>query len=181
MIPRKGKIKKHHFAHKAGPEQCNPDDALHETAKAAICQGFLRALRKGLRYPIRIPCDRCEEPIETNVAIEGAGMSTERNEVRGTRPDFFDGYQQSMGSRMTLWMAEGGTVLNCQVSAIYPPSWSNLPPPITPHSGLNQSEQLRRALDLEISRDPVVLLVRSYCLSYSTARPPTEKFAIQSS
>lgn len=87
MVPRKGKIKRHHFAHKAGPELCNPDNALHETAKAAICQGFLRAVRKGSKYPIRIPCSRCEKPIETNVAIEGAGIATERREVRGTRSD----------------------------------------------------------------------------------------------
>ena len=39
-----------------------------------------------------------------------------------------------MGSRMTLWMAEGGTVFNRQMSAIYSPSWFNLPPPITPYS-----------------------------------------------
>ena len=32
---------------------------------------------------------------------------------------------------MTLWMAEGGTVFNRQMSAIYPPTWFNLPPPIT--------------------------------------------------
>ena len=37
-------------------------------------------------------------------------------------------------SRMTLWMAEGGTVFNRHLSAIYPPTWSNLTPPITPYA-----------------------------------------------
>ena len=35
------------------------------------------------------------------------------------------------GSRMTLWMAEDGTIFNRHLSAIYPPTWSNLTPPIT--------------------------------------------------
>ena len=69
MIPRKGKIKRHHFAHKAGMERCDPDNALHETAKAAICQGFLLAQERGEDYPIEFPCERCREPISTNVAL----------------------------------------------------------------------------------------------------------------
>ena len=32
---------------------------------------------------------------------------------------------------MTLWMAEDGTIFNRHLSAIYPPTWSNLTPPIT--------------------------------------------------
>ena len=35
------------------------------------------------------------------------------------------------GSRMTLWMAEDGTIFNRHLSAIYPPTWSNLTPSIT--------------------------------------------------
>ena len=41
----------------------------------------------------------------------------------------------SMGSTMTLWMTEGGTVFNRQMSAIYPPAWSNLTPPFTAGCG----------------------------------------------
>ena len=37
----------------------------------------------------------------------------------------------SIGSFSTLWMATGGTVFNRQMSAIYPPAWSNLTPPFT--------------------------------------------------
>ena len=87
MIPRKGKIKKHHFAHKPGLEQCDPDNALHETAKAAICEGFLRALGEDQQYGVSIPCDRCDEPIGTNVAIQGAAIAKERSAVGGTRSD----------------------------------------------------------------------------------------------
>ena len=87
MIPRKGRIKKHHFAHKADLEQCNPDNALHETAKAAICQGFLTALEDYKSYPVKFPCDRCRKPIPVNVAVEGAGIATERTAIKGTRSD----------------------------------------------------------------------------------------------
>ena len=87
MIPRKGRIKKHHFAHKADLEQCNPDNALHETAKAAICHGFLTALEEDKSYPVKFPCDRCREPIPVNVAVEGAGIATERTAIKGTRSD----------------------------------------------------------------------------------------------
>ena len=87
MIPRMGRIKRHHFAHKAGPEQCNPDNALHETAKAAICQGFLSAVQMGREYFVRFPCSRCDEPIGVSVASEGAAIATERSVVQGTRSD----------------------------------------------------------------------------------------------
>ena len=43
MVPRKGDIKRHHFAHKASQDRCDSDNALHETAKEAIRQGFLKA------------------------------------------------------------------------------------------------------------------------------------------
>ena len=87
MIPRMGRIKRHHFAHKAGQEQCNPDNALHETAKAAICLGFLSAVQLGKEYFVRFPCSRCHQPIEVNVAGEGAAIATERSVVQGTRSD----------------------------------------------------------------------------------------------
>ena len=87
MIPRMGQIKRHHFAHKAGQEQCNPDNALHETAKAAICQGFLSAVQLGIGYFVRFPCSRCHELIGVNVASEGAAIATEISVVQGTRSD----------------------------------------------------------------------------------------------
>ena len=87
MIPRQGRIKRHHFAHKAGLEQCNPDNALHETAKAAICHGFLNAVQESREYLVNIPCSRCTKPIGVNVASEGAAIATERSVVYGTRSD----------------------------------------------------------------------------------------------
>ena len=87
MIARKGEINAHHFAHKKAGEQCDPDNALHETAKAAICQGFLVAQEQCTRYDLKFPCDRCREPIAVDVAIEGAGIATERSEIEGTRSD----------------------------------------------------------------------------------------------
>ena len=87
MIPRQGKIKRHHFAHKAGMERCDPDNTLHETAKAAICQGFLLAQERGEDYLIEFPCERCREQISTNVALLRAGIATERAAVDGTRSD----------------------------------------------------------------------------------------------
>ena len=87
MIPRQGKIKRHHFAHKAGMERCDPDNALHETAKAAICQGFLTAQEGGTSYLLKFSCARCGEPIPTNAALPGASIATERAAVDGTRSD----------------------------------------------------------------------------------------------
>ncbi len=87
MIPKKGKIKRHHFAHRPGVEQCDPDNALHEIAKAAICQGFLKALNENYEYLIKLPCDRCAKPIAVNVALPGAGIATEKSQVHGTRSD----------------------------------------------------------------------------------------------
>ncbi len=87
MIPRKGNIKRHHFAHKAGAEHCNPDNALHETAKAAICHGFLTAVQERGEYQVKFPCSRCRKPFGANVAIEGAAIATERSVVHGTRSD----------------------------------------------------------------------------------------------
>ena len=37
----------------------------------------------------------------------------------------------------------------------------------------------RRAIDLSGSNAPLVLLLRSYCLKYSTSKFQTEKFAIE--
>ena len=87
MIPRKGKIKRHHFAHKAGMERCDPDNALHETAKAAICQGFLRAQENGDEYSVSFPCGICDETLKVNIALAGASIATERAAVQGTRSD----------------------------------------------------------------------------------------------
>ena len=87
MIPRKGQIKRRHFAHKAGLKECNPDNALHETAKAAICQRFMSAVQLGQEYLVQFPCSRCRQPIGVNVASQGAAIATETSVIQGTRSD----------------------------------------------------------------------------------------------
>ena len=87
MIIKRGRIKRPHFAHKAGFVQCEKDNTLHEAAKAFICQGFLRAMVTGGKYYIGYPCERCKTPINVNVAIEGASVASERIVVKGTRSD----------------------------------------------------------------------------------------------
>ena len=87
MVPRKGDIKRHHFAHKASQDRCDSDNALHETAKEAIRQGFLKAQDQNEEYLVKFPCQRCERPVPTNVAVEGATISTEITVVPGTRSD----------------------------------------------------------------------------------------------
>ena len=52
MITRKGKLRKHHFAHKPPFTDCDSDNALHETAKANICRGFLQATDSGEHYTL---------------------------------------------------------------------------------------------------------------------------------
>ena len=87
MVARRGNRKRHHFAHKAEHGECNPDNALHETAKAAICQGFLTAQEDSEPYLLQFPCERCGKAISTNIAVSGAGIATERTAVDGTRSD----------------------------------------------------------------------------------------------
>ena len=87
MIPRQGKIKRHHFAHGALAERCDPDNALHETAKAAIRQGFLLAQERGADYPVEFPCETCGHTTWTNAAVEGASIAAERSVVHRTKSD----------------------------------------------------------------------------------------------
>ncbi len=102
MIPREGKIKRHHFAHKAGMERCDPDNALHETAKAAICQGFLTAQEHGDAYSVSFPCERCDIVLKVNIALEGASIATERAVVQGTRSDLVVSREDGSSPRIII-------------------------------------------------------------------------------
>ena len=102
MTPRKGKIKRHHFAHKADLEQCEPDSALHETAKAAISQAFLRAQEQGEEYPISFPCHRCHTSLKVDTALEGASIATERPVVQGTRSDLVISKEDGVTPRVII-------------------------------------------------------------------------------
>ena len=87
MVLRRGHIRRPHFAHKAGFVRCQKDHTLHEAAKAFICQGFRHAMTAGGEYQVGYPCERCETPINVNVASEGASIASERVVVQGTRAD----------------------------------------------------------------------------------------------
>lgn len=87
MVIRRGRIRRPHFAHKAGFVQCEKDNTLHEAAKAFICQGFRHAVTTGAEYQVGYPCEGCETPISVNVASEGAKIASEKTVAKGTRSD----------------------------------------------------------------------------------------------
>ena len=87
MVPRLGRIKKHHYAHKASFANCNSSNALHEAAKAAVVQGFLTAMLNRAEYNVSIPCEDCRNEIQINVAIENRTIGEEIQAVPGTRSD----------------------------------------------------------------------------------------------
>ena len=87
MVIRRGSKRRWHFAHKASFVQCEKYNALHEAAKAFICQGFRRAVATGGEYRIGYPCGRCEIPISRNIASGGASIASEKMVVKGTRSD----------------------------------------------------------------------------------------------
>ena len=87
MVIRRGPRRRPHFAHKAGFVQCEKDNALHEAAKAFICQGFIDAVTTGAEYQVGYPCEGCQTPIKVNVATKGASIASERMVVKGTRSD----------------------------------------------------------------------------------------------
>ena len=87
MITKKGKVRRHHFAHKAPFTHCDSDNALHETGKANICRGFLQAADSGQQYNLGFPCNDCGTSIKGNIAEAGTSIASERSVVSGTRSD----------------------------------------------------------------------------------------------
>ena len=150
MIPRKGKIKRHHFAHKAGMERCDPDNALHETAKAAICQGFLTAQENGDEYSVSFPCEICDATLKVNTALEGASIATERAAVQGTRSDLVITKKDGRSPRIIIEIVvhhdiEEGTEQRYRNAGIpvvrVRPTWQNV-------DELRQEIQVREILNL---------------------------------
>ena len=88
MVPRKGAIRRWHFAHKPPFTQCaDPDKALHRTAVAMIFWGFTNALQKQTEYHLGCPCEQCDRTVSCNVAVPSAKVERERSIVAGTRSD----------------------------------------------------------------------------------------------
>ena len=150
MIPRKGKIKRHHFAHKAGMERCDPDNALHETAKAAICQGFLTAREHGGEYSVSYPCEICGTALKVDMALEGAGIATERAVIEGTRSDLVISKEDGRTPRIIIEIVvhhdiEEGTEKRYRDAGIpvakVRPTWENV-------DGLRKEIEVSKVLNL---------------------------------
>ncbi len=135
MVIRHGRIRRPHFAHKAGFVQCEKDNTLHEAAKAFIRQGFLHAVATGGEYQVGYPCEGCEAPISVNVAIESANIASEKTVVKGTRSDLIvfqpDGSPRIIIEVVVTHDLESDTKQRYE-EANYPvvmvkPSWETLP------------------------------------------------------
>ena len=61
MVIRRGPVRRRHFAHKAAFGQCEGDNALHEAAKAFICQGLRRAVATEGEYRVRYPLQKMQD------------------------------------------------------------------------------------------------------------------------
>ena len=86
MIAKRGKVKAHHFAHKA--TQCDPDRALHDTAQALIMNAYNEAKERSERYYTHFLCPRCKRNAKFNLVRPGRLIRKEAGDkVKGTRPD----------------------------------------------------------------------------------------------
>lgn len=102
MVARKGEVRQHHFAHKPPFAECDSENALHETAKANICRGFLQAMGSRDRYNLGFPCMDCGISIKVNIAEAGASIASERSVVPGTRSDLVIMRQDGVEPRVVI-------------------------------------------------------------------------------
>ena len=102
MITRKGDIRRHHFAHKPPFTYCDSNNALHETAKANICRGFIQASESGEKYELSFPCQACGNPIKADITELGACIASERSVVPGTRSDLVVMKQNGVDPRVII-------------------------------------------------------------------------------
>lgn len=63
MIVRKGKIRQHHFAHKAGSENCSYETYLHKIAKKRICECFNESSQFNVLFDREFTCNVVECPL----------------------------------------------------------------------------------------------------------------------
>lgn len=88
MVVKQGNQVQWHFAHKSTSGFCaDGDNALHETAKAIVSQGFLHALERKQEFLVGLYCPNCNTPTSANVALPGAMVELEKTIVAGTRSD----------------------------------------------------------------------------------------------
>ncbi len=86
MIPKMGIKMIHHFAHKAN-ESCNPDNALHESAKIHIVRKFNKFIQASNGYTIMVPCSKCRCPIKYDLTAGSARIVQEESVIDKTRSD----------------------------------------------------------------------------------------------
>ena len=86
MIPKLGRIKKHHFAHKMNVT-CDADHALHESAKIYIIEKFNKAVQSGGVCVIPVPCSCCRQTIKHDLTAGGTEIRPEVTVIEGTRSD----------------------------------------------------------------------------------------------
>lgn len=87
MIPKKGKIKRPHFAHKQAGICSDPDDSLHKMAQGLIVQSIKDAIKNDEKYRVGYICSTCREPVAYNVISTITSVQTEKSVVEGTRSD----------------------------------------------------------------------------------------------
>lgn len=87
MIPKRGKIKAWHFAHKTSHE-CDNEGALHKTAKYHIMEAFNNARANKKKYVVPVPCSsRCGNIHEYDFTKYGVSITSEKSIVEGTISD----------------------------------------------------------------------------------------------
>ena len=87
MIPRKGKIRRPHFAHRRAGVCSDPDDALHKLVQALIIQSVKDAIRNDGEYRVGYVCSMCKKQVAYNIISTMTSIQAEREIVQGTRSD----------------------------------------------------------------------------------------------
>lgn len=85
LIARKGMKMRHHFAHR--PEAtCNPETALHRTAKLLLCEGIEHALAEQREVKVSWECSRCGSGHSGNLLKKARSVRVEHS-FATCRPD----------------------------------------------------------------------------------------------
>ncbi|MFH0792470.1 MAG: competence protein CoiA family protein [bacterium] len=85
LIAKKGKIKRHHFAHDPG-SQCNLESVLHWFGKTLIRDGIEKALKERRPLPLHWLCSQCGDEHHRNLLKKAASVQLESN-LGPVRPD----------------------------------------------------------------------------------------------